>query len=227
MGSDYRGRQAPLTDEHARRVRIEEVLGHGRGGQRTPFGLERERERDLKASKLEHIAQLRLSLQEEGIDCKEIAVPALDSPISEIDSVLNVLRLKNDRTRYSTLADEVILGLAQGLETVFDGSRALPVVGWRPDYTGYHNTVSVKLHRMRHETSEVVGNIIGSHSVGPTARIAMELMPSFFLYPHMRRRQRGTPGLAEDPRVALNAMHQAESTRKAAGRSDLDALSKI
>ena len=174
-----------------------------------------------------HIAQLRLSLQEDGIDCKEIAVPALDSPISEIDSVLNVLRLKNDRTRYSTLADEVILGLAQGLETVFDGSRALPVVGWRPDYTGYHNTVSVKLHRMRHETSEVVGNIIGSHSVGPTARIAMELMPSFFLYPHMRRRQRGTPGLAEDPRVALNAMHQAESARKAAGRSDLDALSKI
>lgn len=34
--------------------------------------------------------------------------------MEEIDSVLNILRLKNDRNRYSSLAEEVILGFAEG-----------------------------------------------------------------------------------------------------------------
>lgn len=34
-----------------------------------------------------------------------------------------------------------------------------------------------KLHRMRFEISQVVGNIIEKYNVGPTARIVMELLP--------------------------------------------------
>jgi len=78
----------------------------------------------------------------------------------------------------------------------------VPLVGWKPDYTGYHNSVNVKLHRMRFETSQVVGNIIERYNIGPTTRIIMELLPGFFLYPRQQKKTRGAPGLSSDPHVA-------------------------
>lgn len=94
---------------------------------RTTFGTERERIQDIKAGKLEQIGQLRMTLEEEGIDTKSVTNPTQDSQMEEIDSVLNILRLKNDRNRYSSLAEEVVLGLSEAVETVFDGSRRLPL----------------------------------------------------------------------------------------------------
>ena len=191
-----------FTDEQERRRHINSVVKDIRGETRTTFGVERERLQDLKASKLEQIGQLRMTLEDEGIDCGSVGNPKSDSPIEEVDSVLNILRLKNDRNRYSSLAEEVILGVAEGIETVFDGTRKIPIVDWTPDYTGYHNTVNIKLHRMRFETSQVVGNIIEKFNIGSTSRILMELLPSFFLYPRAQKKQRGSPGLSSDPRVA-------------------------
>jgi hypothetical protein len=180
----------------------------------TAVGEEREKIRDSKASKLEQIGQLRITLEDEGIDCSSVTKPNMDSPMDEIDAVINILRLKNDRNRYSTIAEEVILGIAEGIETVFDGSRRIPLLGWRPDYTGYHNTVNVKLHRMRFETSQVVGSIIEKHKIGSSARIALELLPSFLLYPRQQKMQKKMPSLYEenniDARGAYNSIRKAE-----------------
>jgi hypothetical protein len=197
--SARRGRAAPVTEEQERRRHINSVMGDMRCETRTSFGVEHERVQDNKAAKLEQIGQLRLTLEEEGINCDGVGSPSMSSSLDEIDSVLNILKLKNDRNRYSTLAEEVILGAAEGIETVLDGSRALPVVGWKPDYRGYHNTVNAKLHRMRFETSQVVGHVIERFNVGPTTRILMELLPSFFLYPRQQSKQRQEPGLYSDP----------------------------
>jgi hypothetical protein len=221
-----RGGPARVTDEQERRRHINSVVSDIRGETRTTFGVERERVQDIKASKLEQIGQLRMTLEEEGIDCNGVSNPTSESPMEEIDSVLNILRLKNDRNRYSSLAEEVILGFAEGIETVFDGSRAVPLVGWRPDYTGYHNTVNIKLHRMRFETSQVVGNIIEKYNVGPTARIVMELLPSFFLYPRQQKKQRGAPGLSSDPHVS-DARLAMGSIRASDERQTLDDVRRL
>ncbi len=197
-----RDRRGRVTDEQERRRHINSVVSDLRGETRTSFGVEQERVQDAKASKLEQIGQLRMTLEEEGIDCSGVGNPTAASPIKEIDDILKVLRLKNDRNRYSSLAEEVILGLAEGIETVFDGSRPLPILGFRPDYTGYNSTVNCKLHRMRFETSTVVSSIIDKYDIGPTTRIIMELLPSFFLYPRQQRKQKGAPGLSSDPHVA-------------------------
>ena len=215
-----------LTEEQERRSHINSVLLDMRKETRTTFGTERERIQDIKAGKLEQIGQLRMTLEEEGIDTKSVTNPTQDSPMEEIDSVLNILRLKNDRNRYSSLAEEVVLGLSEAVETVFDGSRRLPVVGWKPDYTGYHNTVNVKLHRMRFETSQVVGSIIEKYNIGPTGRIILELLPSFFLYPRQQRKQKGTPGLHNDPQVAdarqaYAAIRDSDENRDLANVRDL------
>jgi hypothetical protein len=221
-----RGGGERITDEQERRRHINSVVSDIRGETRTTFGVERERVQDIKASKLEQIGQLRMTLEEEGIDCSSVSNPTPESPMEEIDSVLNILRLKNDRNRYSSLAEEVILGFAEGIETVFDGSRAVPLVGWRPDYTGYHNTVNIKLHRMRFETSQVVGNIIEKYNVGPTARIIMELLPSFFLYPRQQKKQRGAPGLSSDPHVS-DARIAMGSIRASDERQTLDDVRRL
>jgi hypothetical protein len=112
--------------------------------------------------------------------------------------VLNVRRLKHDRNRYSTIAEEMILGAAEAIATVFDGTRTIPVLGWTPDYTGYPTTVNTKLHRMRYETSQVVGGIISKYNFGAPTRILFELLPSFLLYPKAQKRQRGEPALGAD-----------------------------
>ena len=215
-----------LTPISENRSYINNVVGDIRRESTTVVGEERERTRDIKASKLEQIGQLRMTLEEEGIDCSSVTKPNIDSSMDEIDSVINILRLKNDRNRYSSIAEEVILGIAEGIETVFDGSRRVPLVGWRPDYTGYHNTVNVKLHRMRFETSQVVGNIIEKHQIGPTARIVMELLPSFFLYPRQQKKQKSTPGLSSDPYVT-DARHAYNTIRESEERKTLDDIRNI
>jgi hypothetical protein len=193
-----RAHRSDLTEEQESRRHINSVIGDMRRETRTTFGIEHERAQDLKASKLEQIGMLRQSLIEEKVNCDGVGSPTMASPIEEIDSVLAILKLKNDRTRYASLAEEIIIGAAEGLETVFDGTREVPVVGWKPDYTGYKSTVRVKLSRMRFETSQVVGGAIEKYNFGPTSRILMELLPSFLLHPYHRRRQRSAPGLYND-----------------------------
>jgi hypothetical protein len=196
------GRAPEMTEEQQRRAHINSVVADMRKETRTTFGVEKERIQDEKATKLEQIAQLKLVLEEEGYKCDKVGSPTLESSMEEIDGVLAVLRLRNDRNRYSSLAEEIFVGGAEMLETVCDGTRAMPIIGWKPDYTGYSQTVAVKLHRMRFETAQVVGTIIEKFRIGSAARIVLELLPSIFLYPRQQKRQRGTPGLYDDPKIA-------------------------
>jgi hypothetical protein len=194
-----------LTEEQEKREHLESVMGEMRRETQTPHGLDQIRSQESKARKLEEISRLLLTLEEEGIDCSSVRknMPSERSPIDEIDSVLLVLKHKNDSNRYSTIGEEVLLGGAEFIETVFDGTREIPIVGWKPDYTGYHNTVNVKLHRMRFETSQLVGSIIERNNIGPMSRIILELLPSFFLYPRTQSRRQG--GLHNDPSVQQRA----------------------
>ncbi len=201
-GERRRGGGDRFTDEQERRRHINSVVSDLRGETRTTHGTEWERAQDMKARKLEQIGQLRMTLEEEGIDCSAVTTPTARSSPEEIDSVLNILHLKNARNRYCSLAEEVIIGAAEAVEMVLDGTREIPILGWKPDYTGWHNTVAVKLHRMRFETAQCVERIVTQYNIGPWSRVAMELLPSFFLYPRQQRKQRGAPGLAGDPHVA-------------------------
>ena len=187
-------------DEEPNNV-VKNIVSEMYSENKTSYGSEREKIQDIKLSKIEQISQLKMTLEEEGISCDNIIQPNIESSLEQIDAVLNILRLKNDRNRYSTLAEEIILGMAEGIETIFDGNRKVPVVNWQPDYRGYHSTVNIKLHRMRFETSQVVGGIIDKYEISPIMRIIMELLPSFFLYPRQQSKQRSSPGLHTDPQI--------------------------
>lgn len=191
---------ADMSPDAVARRRIDEAFALERGETFTAPGADRIRERDAKNAKLEQIAQLRISLDEEGVDCKNIPVPTVDSTNDEIDAALSFLQLKHDRIRYSTLAEEIIISGVEGLEWVLDGTREIPIVGWRPDYTGYSQVAKLKLYRMRSETSQIASRFIGDNRISPAVRIGMELLPSFLMYPRTQKKQRGSPGIQTDLR---------------------------
>tara|TARA_B110000908_G_C10171128_1_gene410887 strand:+ start:90 stop:932 length:843 start_codon:yes stop_codon:yes gene_type:complete len=179
-----------MTQEQVKKDHISGVLKEIRGETHNTFSTDVERVQDLKANKLEQIASLKMSLEEEGIDTVAIPNPSISAPIEEVDGVLNLLLRKNNRYRYASLAEEVISAGAEVLESVLDGNRTIPLVNWRPDYTGYSSTVNVKLHRLRFDTSQIVGDIIEKHNISPFSRILMELGPSLLLYPKIRQKQK-------------------------------------
>jgi len=227
--SARKDKNAHVTEEQEHRRHINSVLKDMRKETHTFYSVEQERAQDIKASKLEQIGQLRTTLVEEGVDCSGVGAPGLDSSMGEIDGVLNILRMKNDRNRYSAVAEEVILGAAEFIETVFDGSREIPLLNWAPDYTGYHNTVNTKLHRMRYETSQIVGQIIEHHNINPMTRVFMELLPSLILYPRQQQKRRGLPGLYDASRGVQvgSSRHAYANIRSVEATDDIATVQKI
>jgi hypothetical protein len=215
-----------ITDEQEKREHINSVLGGMRKEIKTSYSMEDERSRNVKINKLEQIGRLRATLEEEDIDCSEILAPSIESSIDEINSTLEIFKLKNDRTRYSAMAEEIIVGMAAGIETVLDGEREIPILKWKPNYTGYQNTVNVKLHRMRFETSQVVGDIIEKFDMGPITRIVLELLPSFFLYPRQHKKHAKSPGIYEENN-GLSASMSSIRSYDEKRRKDSDSLNVV
>jgi hypothetical protein len=152
-----------------------EVMGDLRKEHKTGYSMDIERTRDMKSNKIEQICNIVSSLEEEGVEIKGLNIPSTDSSMEEIDSVLNLVNMKMNRTRYSSMFEDIVIGAAEFMESKLDGTRTIPPFNWKPDYTGYSNTVSVKLHRMRYETSKLVGGGMEKLNIGSTTR-------SYFLH---------------------------------------------
>ena len=217
IGSRHERGPGRSHHDSEKRDQLSSMVDGMHGSRMTGMGADREDEEDSKASRIEQISQLRTILEEEGINCEGVAIASMEMPLDKINAIYDLLRRKNDRNRYSTLAEEGFLFGAEVVETVFDGSTEVPVLGWKPDYTGFHNTVLVKLHRMRYETSQLVASFIERHDVKPMTRILLELLPSFILYPKQNKRQRGDTSLRDDlegklPRNSSKAMSQIRAS---------------
>jgi len=100
---------------------------------------------------------------------------------------------------------------AHALEEIFDGKRVW-FNRYSPDLTGWHNTVNVKLRRMRYDTSNLVSGVMQDYNIGSTTRIALELVPSMFLHSKMRRQQFGSQTLYSDDQMssAMNNIRDIE-----------------
>ena len=68
---------------------------------------------------------------------------------------------------------------------MFDGKKDW--LGRKPDLTGWSDTVKVKLRRMRYETSTFVQEVMQEYNMSAGTRLALELLPSMFLYSRSRR----------------------------------------
>jgi len=191
--TDYRSSElGSLTREQKNRSTIDSVLGTTNSN--NSFSLEKEKREDEKTIMLSEIDELRSVLEQGDIDISRVVLVDERSDYAEVEAVLRMLRHKNDRGRYCSFADEVVLFGAHALEELFDGKRTY-FGRYKPDLTGWHNNVNTKLRRMRHDTGQIVGDVMRDYNIGPGMRILLELLPNMVLYSKMRRQQHSQPSL--------------------------------
>lgn len=197
---------ARITEDQKKQKILNHVLD---GIEDQKFSVEKEKEEDDKAIMMEQIDMLMTNLKDEGIDISRVPPVNTHSPIDEIASVHKILRLKNDRNRYCSFAEECILAGSHTLEWMFDGEKTY--MGRRPDLRGWSATVNIKLRRMKYETSTFVSGVMQDYNLGPGARIALELIPSLFLYSKMRKSQHSDNLITSDEmNAALDTIRDIE-----------------
>ena len=183
------------------------------GGTQTLFNLEREQQEDHKSQMLEEIDFLTNSLEEDGADLSRIPKVNKTSAFDEVESVLKILRHKNDRTRYCSLAEESFLLGAYALEDLFDGKRMF-FGRYNPDLTNWHKQVQVKLRRMRYDTSNLVSGVMQDYNIGPGWRIILELIPNMFMHAKRRKSQFGADTIYNEQELhdAMSAIRDNEES---------------
>lgn len=173
-----------MTLEERKQDKINQVL-HDIDDRELEFNVEKEKDEDDKASLLEQIDMLKITLEDDGVDVSGVPQITKNSSMNDVHNIYKILRLKNDRNRYCSFAEELILSGAYGMEYLFDGKKE-----WftkTPDLTGWSSTVKVKLRRMRFETSTFVQEVMQEYNMSAGVRLALELLPSMFLYSRNRR----------------------------------------
>jgi hypothetical protein len=173
-----------MTQEERKQDKINQVL-HDIDDRELEFNVEKEKDEDDKASLLEQIDMLKITLEDDGVDVSGVPQITKNSSMNDVHNIYKILRLKNDRNRYCSFAEELILSGAYGMEYLFDGKKE-----WftkNPDLTGWSSTVKVKLRRMRFETSTFVQEVMQEYNMSAGMRLALELLPSMFLYSRNRR----------------------------------------
>jgi hypothetical protein len=148
--------------------------------------IDKDRDEDEKANLLEQIDMLRDTLEDDGVNLQSVPIVTKNNSLVDIRNVHKMLRLKNDRNRYCSFAEEMILAGAYGAEYLFDGEKEW--FGRKPDLIGWPETVKVKLRRMRYDTSTFVQEVMQSYSFSPSLRILTELIPSMLLYSRKRKK---------------------------------------
>ncbi len=169
-----------MTMEQKKQNHVDAVFKDFDEDKELEFDIDKEQERDDKNSLLEQIDTLRSTLVDDGIDIDSIPNVTRNDSIADIQNVYKILVLKNDRNRYCSFAEELILSAALGMEFLFDGKKDW--FGRNPDLTGWSSTVRVKLRRMRYTTSTFVQEIMQEYHLSSGMRLALELIPSMILY---------------------------------------------
>lgn len=174
-----------MTNEERKQNHVNQVLGSMEKTNDDAEFVQQEDEEDEMAKIMEQIDLLKSNLDSEGLDLSRLPEINTGSSKKEAKAVLRILQIKNDRLRYCDFFEEGILAIAYGLEGIFNGQRE--ILGSRIDLTGYSDTVKVKLRRMRYDTSTFVSGIMQGYNIGSGWRIALELIPSLFLYSRDRK----------------------------------------
>lgn len=186
--AEYRPRPNTYGERITEEQKKQKILNHVLDGiEDKKFSVEKEKEEDDKVILLEQIDMLMINLKDEGIDVNRVPVVDNSSSIEDIENVHKILRLKNDRNRYCSFAEECILAGSHTLEWLFDGEKSY--MGRKPDLRGWSATVNIKLRRMRYDTSTFVSGVMQDYNMGHGTRIMFELIPSLFLYSKMKKSQ--------------------------------------
>lgn len=196
------------TEEEKKHNQVRSVIKDMGGNESNDMiDLEPASREDDKTIMLEEIDFLWATLEEEDAPGLErMTKPTENDSYEKIWAFLRRLRLKNDRQRYTSFADEFILWGADALEELFDGKRTY-FGRYRPDLRGWRKEVQVKLRRMKHDTSTLVSHAMSDYNIGPGMRIFLELVPNAFMYARRKKTNYGKPNVFNANSDISEAIH--------------------
>lgn len=171
-----------MTNEQKKQNYVDEALHdiENEVDESLEFDIDKEKDEDDKNQMLEQIDMLRDTLEDDGINLSTVPIVTKNNSLADITNIYKILRLKSDRNRYCSFAEELILAGAYGFEYFFDGKK--DYFGRKPDLVGWSSTVRIKLRRCRFQTSTLVKDMMQNYNMGPGLQLFLELIPSMFLY---------------------------------------------
>jgi hypothetical protein len=184
-----------MTNEEVNRQRISSVMEEM---QSPVISFAAEKARDEKLQLLAEIDDLKDQLRASNAKTDNIREVDENSSLDEVVAVRNILRFKDDRIKYSAIANEIIMFGAYAIEEVFNGEREF--FGYRWDMRGWSSHVQVKLRRIRSELSTITSGIFEETGMSPFTRVALELLPSAVIYSRTKASQLNQPllNISED-----------------------------
>lgn len=187
-----------LTEEDERHRQVEEVVNSMSKSGNNYMSLEKARRDDEKITLLDDIDLLWKSIEQDDARLLHgMEKPTLQDDYETIFNIHKRLQMKNDRNKFSGIADEGILMLAQFAGTVFDGKKVY-FGKYSPDLVGWEEEVRVKNRRYKHDTSTIVGNFFRKYNLGSGLRILLELIPNAIIFSNRKKNNRGKSGIASD-----------------------------
>lgn len=174
-----------MTMEQKKQSYVDDALQDLGNDESLEFDIDKEKDEDDKNGLLEQIDMLRDTLDDDGINLSNVPIVTKNNTISDIKNIYKILSIKNDRNRYCTFAEELILSGAYGMEYLFDGKN--DYFGRKPDLCGWSSTVRIKLRRCRYQTSTLIKDMMQDYSLGPGFQLMLELIPSLFLYSRSKK----------------------------------------
>lgn len=171
------------TQEQERRSQINNVFGQSE----PQFSIDAEKREDMKCAMLAEIDSILSVLEGEDSDLSRVPEVNQTSSYEMIESVLKILRHKNDHASYCSMATEFVLFGAYGLEELFDGKTTW-FGRYNPDLTDWSSVVQTKMRRMRHTTGQVMSDLMQSMNIGAGVRILLELIPSMMTHSCNRKK---------------------------------------
>jgi len=173
------------TEEEKQQGIYETLIQSGSGKNQLSSGTEDEYlkidENETKMEYLEKINRLRSSLTDAGISVSYVRNLTMDDTLTDIKYFHNILHNKSENAANTSMAEDVLMLLASGVEEAFDGKRVY-LGRYRPDMTGWSDEVQTKLGRLKNDTSSIVDSVMKKYNISPLVRVGFELGLSFFAY---------------------------------------------
>lgn len=142
---------------------------------------------DIKIKLLNKISSLSKKLKIEGDNLENVPFVDHNSDLDTIQYVAKLLILKSNDKTYTMVGETIIISVFDALEMICNGKNEF--LGCKPDLTDYTDTVKVKLHTLRDETTTVVEEIMENYKITPATKIFISLITGMFSHSKYRKRQ--------------------------------------
>ena len=134
---------------------------------------------------IEQIENLKNELEMENVDVSKYEINRNESYI-KIQETWKKLKLKSQYKTYANMFNESILVGTEFVEWAFDGER--DYMGYKPNMTGWSDTVKIKLKRMRLESASFVSGVMQNYQMSSGMSIFSQLAISAVLYSVTKRK---------------------------------------